>query len=186
MLCDYYIPWLSLFAGIVVYKVGEDGKADDNGGFINIDEFIKRFEQSNLRLGGIQYQKGSGREEELNEAIINNAGDLCELGLMERKRGMMPPRLEYRVTTKGRKYDNLSRSRFGLFRCKMFFFGRCIWQRIKKYKFLITGAAFAMATINAVRFYNLAFTWVSETALAIVSTLGLFLSVILIAYASSK
>lgn len=184
MLGDSYIPWLSLFAGMVIYKIEEDGTQNDNDGFININEFARRFERENLRLGGVPYERESGRKEELIEAIIHNAGVLCKLGLMERKRGMIPPRLEYRVTPKGRKYDSLSHKKIGLLLCKMFFFSRCLWQRMKKYKVLITGAAFAMAIINATRFYNLAFTWVSESVLGVATLIGLLVTLIWAAYAS--
>ncbi|ATI03064.1 MULTISPECIES: hypothetical protein [Cycloclasticus] len=185
MLGDSYIPWLSLFAGVVIYKIQDDGASNDNGGFINIDDFAKRIELERLSLSGIAYEKGQGREEELMEAIIHNAGVLCELGLMERKRGMVPPRLEFRVTPKGRKYDSLAHGKIGLIRCKLFFFSHCMWQRIKKYKAIITVAAFCMAVVNAVRFYNLAFTWISESTLALASIIGLFITVAWAAYASS-
>ncbi len=185
MLGDTYISWLSLFSGIVIYKIKEDETPNDNDGFINIDDFAKCFERGNLRLGGVPYEKGRGREEELMEAIIHNAGVLCELGLMERRRGIIPPRLEYRMTSKGRKYDNLSHSKIGLLRCKLFFFSHCMWQRIKKYKTIITGAAFAMAIVNAVRFYNLAFIWVSESALALASLIGLLATLVWVAYVGS-
>ncbi|MEP1741290.1 MAG: hypothetical protein ABJI92_18525 [Kangiellaceae bacterium] len=185
MLGDSYIPWLSLFSGMVIHKIQDDGTSNNNDGFINIDDFAKRFEQGKLSLCGIPYEKGQGREEELMEAIIHNAGVLCELGLMERKRGIIPPRLEYRVTLKGLKYDGLTHSKFGLLRCKLFFFGHCMWQRIKKYKAIITVAAFGMAIVNAVRFYNLAFTWVSEYALALVSLIGLLITLAWVAYADS-
>ncbi len=185
MLGDFYIPWLSLFSEMVIYKIQDDGTSNDNSGFINIDDFAKRFEREKLSLSGIPYAKDQGREEELMEAIIHNAGVLCELGLMERKRGMIPPRLEYRVTSKGRKYDRLAHGKIGLIRCKLFFFGHCMWQRIKKYKAIISVAAFCMAVVNAVRFYNLAFTWVSESALAIASVIGLLITLVWVTYASS-
>ncbi len=185
MLGDTYIPWLSLFAGIVTYKIGEDGQPDNNEGFINIDEYIRIFEQRKLSLGGTPYEKDADREEELVEAIIHNAGVLCQLGLMERKRGILGARLEYRVTTKGRKLDALSLSKFGLFRCKLFFLSRCLWQRIKKYKILITGAAFGMAIVNAARFYNLAFTWASEAMLAFATVVSLVGILVWAAYAGS-
>jgi hypothetical protein len=185
MLGDSYIPWLSLFSGMVIYKIQDDGISNNNGGFINIDDFAKRFEQEKLTLSGIPYEKRQGREEELMEAIIHNAGVLCELGFMERKRGTIPPRLEYRVTFKGRKYDSLAHRKIGLLRCKLFFFGHCMWQRVKKYKAIITVAAFGMAIVNAVRFYNLAFTSVSESALALASLIGLLITLAWVAYAGS-
>jgi len=185
MLGDSYIPWLSLFSRMVIYTIKNDGSSNDNDGFINIDDFAKCFEREKLSLSGIPYAKGQEREEELMKAIIHNAGVLCELGLMERKRGISPPRLEYRVTSKGRNYDGLSHQKIGLIRCKLFFFRHCMWQRIKKYKAIITVAAFGMTIVNAVRFYNLAFTWISESALALASLIGILVNIAWVAYAGS-
>jgi len=155
------VPWFNVFSGIVVYKVKPDG-VSDNDMWININEYVKIFERDNLRLNGIPYEKETGREEEVINAIIANAGILCDLGLLERNRGISPPRLDYRVTKKGRNFDQLRGKRFGEFRRKFFFFRHVVFQRLKKYKRVITVAAFLMAALNAVKFYSLALTWISD------------------------
>ena len=172
MLGDNMIPWFDIFSGIVVYKV-ENDSVSDNDNWVNINEHIKIFEHSKLRLNGKPYQKGTERDEELTNAIITNAGILCELGFLERNRGINPPRLEYRVTKKGRKFDQLRGSKLGELRRKLFFFSRAVIQRLKKYKGIVTFAAFLMAVVNAVRFYSLALTWTSEAWVFITSVAAL-------------
>ena len=119
MLGDSMIPWFDLFSGITVYKITEAGP-DNNDGWVNINAFLQRFENENLKLNGISYKKDSGRKEEHVNAIINNAGILCQLGLLERNRGSIPPRLDYRVSKRGRKFDSLRGTKFGEFRRKLF------------------------------------------------------------------
>jgi len=184
MLGDNMIPWFDIFSGIVIYKVENDG-ASDNDNWININEYIKIFGRSKLRLNGRPYQKGTGRDEELTNAIITNAGILCELGLLERNRGINPPRLEYRVTKKGRKFEQLLGSKLGEFRRKLFFFSRVVIQRLKKYKGIVTFAAFLMAVVNAVRFYSLALTWASE-GWVFVTSLAVLLGVAIYAVVSGS
>ena len=157
----------------------------DNEKWININEYIKIFERNKLRLNGKPYEKGMEREEELTNAIITNAGILCELGLLERNRGIKPPRLEYRVTKNGRKFDQLRGSKLGEFRRKLFLFSRALIQRVKKYKGIVTIAAFLMAIINAVRFYSLALNWASETWVYITSFVA-FLGVVVYAVVSGS
>ena len=58
---DTMIPWFDIFSGIVVYKVRDDG-ASNNENWVNINEFIKIFERSKLRLNGVPYEKEMGSE----------------------------------------------------------------------------------------------------------------------------
>jgi len=184
MLGDNMIPWFDMFSGIVVYKVENDGVSNNNN-WANINEYIKTFERSKLRLNGKPYQKGTGRDEELADAIITNAGILCELGLLERNRGMNPTRLEYRVTKKGRKFDQLRGSKFGDLRRKIFLFSRASIQRLKKYKSIVTFAAFLMAVVNAARFYSLTLTWASE-AWVFITTVAALAGVVIYAIVSGS
>ena len=184
MLGDNMIPWFDIFSGIVVYKVENDG-GSNNDNWVNINEHIKIFERSKLRLSGKPYQKGTGRDEELTNAVITNAGILCELGLLERNRGMNPTRLEYRVTKKGRKFDQLRGSKLGEFRRKLFFFSRASIHRLKKYKGIVTFSAFLMAVVNAARFYSLALTWASE-AWVFITTVAALAGVVIYAIVSGS
>ncbi len=184
MLGDNMIPWFDIFSEIVVYKIEKDG-VSNNDNWVNINEHIKKFEHSKLRLNGKPYQKGTGREEELADAIITNAGILCELGLLERNRGMNPTRLEYRVTKKGRKFDQLRGAKFGEFRRKLFFFARASIQQLKKYKGIVTFAAFLMAVVNAARFYSLTLTWASE-AWVFITTVSALAGVVIYAIVSGS
>ena len=169
MLGESMVLWFDVFSGIVVYKVEAKG-VTDNDGWINVDEYIKIFERRKLRLNGIPYERESGREEELINAIIRNAGVLCNLGLLERNRGINPARLEYRVTKKGRKFDQLRGAKFGEFRRKFFFFRQAVFQRLKKYKVVITVAASLMAVVNAAKFTSLALNWISDAWVFITSS----------------
>lgn len=178
------VPWFDVFSGIVVYEVKPEGVSDNNK-WINVDEYIKLFERRKLRLNGKPYEKDTGREEELINAIITNAGILCELGLLQRNRGINPPRLEYRVTPKGRKFDQLRGTKFGEFRRKFFFFRHAAFQRLKKYKGVITIAAFLMAVLNAAKFYSLALAWVSD-AWVFITSVFIFLGAIIYALIASN
>lgn len=171
MLGDTLIPWLDLFSGIAVYTIEEDGPSN-NEGWVNIKEYIRIFEQGKLKLNGKPYEgEDAKRKEELEDAIIKNAGILCTLRLLERNRGNHPPRLEYRVTKLGRKIDSLRDGLFGEFRRKFFFFRKALYYEIIKYKWIVTTGAFLMAIVNAIRFYSLAFTWLSEFSVFLVSLL---------------
>ncbi|OGT36190.1 MAG: hypothetical protein A2W28_00755 [Gammaproteobacteria bacterium RBG_16_51_14] len=107
------------------------------------------------------------------------------MGLLERNRGINPPRLEYRVTQKGRKFDQLRGTKFGEFRRKFFFFRHAVFQRLKKYKGVITVAAFLMAVLNAAKFYSLALTWVSD-AWVFITSVVIFLGAIIYALVASN
>ena len=81
MLGESMVPWFNVFSGIVVYKVKPDG-VSDNDMWININEYVKIFERDNLRLNGIPYEKETGREEEVINAIIANSTHLISSHLM--------------------------------------------------------------------------------------------------------
>lgn len=179
MIGETMIPWFNLFSGITVYHITKNGP-DNNDGWVNIDHFIKRFENENLKLNGIPYRK-----EELTDSIITNASILCQLGLLERNRGMDPPRLEYRVTPKGRKFDSLRGKKLGDFRRKFFFFTHALWHKLKKFKKVITIAAFLMAVVNALRFYSLVLSSIPEIYVFLVTFFG-FIAVVIGAYFKSN
>lgn len=161
MIGDSMLPWFDLFSGMTVYEVSDCGNSD-NQGWVNINEYILAFERSNLLLNGKPYTKNDNREEELVDALISNANILCQFGLIEKNRGTHPPRLEYRVTNKGKKFDSLRGSFLGNFRRKYFFFWRALKEKLKKYKIIITVAAFGMAVVNAVKFTILSVAWLTD------------------------
>ncbi|MFZ3090637.1 MAG: hypothetical protein WA240_08455 [Nitrospirota bacterium] len=165
MIGDAFIQWFNLFSGIVVYTIKDTG-ASNNDGWVNIDELVKIFVRDKLRLNGKLYDGKDKREEEaLINAIISNANILCMMGVLEKNRGINPPRLEYRVTKHGRKLDSLSGTTFGEFQRRIFFFRKALFLKASKHKkllMIITVGAFLMAVVNAIRFYSLAFTWLFE------------------------
>ncbi|WP_415896505.1 hypothetical protein [Neptuniibacter sp. QD57_21] len=172
MLGDSMIPWFNLFNQIIFYS--------EKGEWVNINEFTNTFYQQSLKLEGVPIQKGDGRDEELTNAVIEKAAAFCELGLLDRNRGLNPPRLEYRISPKGKKFGELGRTKFGRFRQKLFFFTKTLQQLLKKRLWPIVAiGAFFMAIVNAVKFYSLALTWGEEIAFQIASLIVLVVLAVL-------
>ncbi|MGR3178894.1 MAG: hypothetical protein ACUZ8E_12650 [Candidatus Anammoxibacter sp.] len=154
-----------------MHKIKPDGTSG-NTGWININEYIKIFERDKLKLNGMPYDvHDPNRKEELEDAIIGNAGILHTWGLLEKKISNHPVRLEYKVTKRGRKLDSLRGSKFREFRCKVFFFRKALIFKINKYKWIVSAGAFFWAVVNAVRFYSLALTWMTELSVLMITTL---------------
>ena len=185
MLGKTLISWFELFAGIAVYKITDQGP-DNAEGWINIEVIERRFEKEKLKFCGNQYNPSDPRQKEnLLNAIIHNAQILCEFGILEKYRSMYPPRLEYRVTKLGRKIDALRGIRIKELRKKFFFFRKALWQQRAKYTKIITIGTFGMGVVNALRFYSVAFTWISEMSVLALSLLAA-VTVFLIAVIKSE
>jgi hypothetical protein len=99
MLGDYMLPWFDLFSGVASFPTGTSAENSVQG-WVNINDYIRIFENNNAILNGTPYRISDNRKEELTDAIIHHANILCQFGLLEKKRGSYPPRLEYRITKK--------------------------------------------------------------------------------------
>ncbi|MGR5286395.1 hypothetical protein ACP3V5_13825 [Vibrio maritimus] len=161
MLGDYMLPWFDLFSGVASFPTGTSAENSVQG-WVNINDYIRIFENNNAILNGTPYRISDNRKEELTDAIIHHANILCQFGLLEKNRGSYPPRLEYRITKKGRAFDHLRSTSVGRLRRKLFFFNRAIFEHCKRFKKVIAVAAFGMAVVNAVKFSTLALSWASD------------------------
>ncbi|MYM58606.1 hypothetical protein GTG28_05155 [Vibrio sp. OCN044] len=179
MLGDSMLPWFDLFSDLSSLKT-ETRSNIISEGWVNIDNYIRKFEQNNLILNGIPYNVDDNRKEELCDAIIHHANIFCKFGLLEKNRGSYPPRLEYRVTKKGRAFYYLRKTPVGRFRRKLFFFNRAILERCKGFKKIIALCAFGMSVVNALKFSTLAFSWLTDIwgIISIAITAGLVALVI--------
>lgn len=159
MIGDRLIPWFVKFSGIVVYRITENGP-DDNEGWININEYVKLFELTNQKFNGKPYNPSDKKQKEkLINAVINHMGIFCQFKLFERKRGIDPPRLEYRITKFGRRVDGWRfRNNFGIFKQRVLFSGIKLFLRLKKYWIIVTIVGVCLTAVSIVRFASLAFT----------------------------
>lgn len=163
--------WFELFAGIAVYLMTEHGP-DDNSGWINVTEFEKRFASERLRFAGKQYDAADeAQRNALLEAILRNASTLCSIKLLERRRRISPPSLDYRVSKLGRKVDGWGYGERPGVRKRAVFFAIEAFFRLKKHrKFVVFGAA-GWAVLNAFKFYSAALEWLRSDLFAVISAL---------------
>jgi hypothetical protein len=175
MLGESLRNWFELFSGIAVYHINDKG-SDDNEGWININEFEKRFIRERLVFAGKPYDPSDNKQRnQLLNAIIYYASLLCEVKLLERQHKINPTSLEYRVTKLGRKIDKLGYGTNPGLRKRLIFAAiyRFFW--IKKYWKIVSFGALGWAIINAYKFYSAAFNWISNDLFAVISALGIAL-----------
>lgn len=152
--------WFELFAGIAVFKVTANGP-DNNDGWINISNYENRFCSDRITFNGRPYDpKDTKHRNELLDAIINNAGILCAVKLLERRRQIDPPSLDYRVTKIGRRIDAWGYGENAGFRKKALFFLIETYLRLQKHWKIITIGAAGWAIVNACKFYTTAFDYI--------------------------
>src|SRR5438034_11778322 len=98
--------WFELFAGMAVYRPGENGEHVSDG-WLNVNDIEGRFRTQKLLVQGHPYDAtDKSQRNQLLDAIVNNASALCTAKLLERRRQITPPSLDYRVTAIGRRIDN--------------------------------------------------------------------------------
>lgn len=148
---DNYRKWFDLFAGIVVYRATEDAPGNDEG-WVNVNEYEKMFSSDRLTFNGRPYTPSDTKQRnKLLEAILNNAGALCAVKLLERRRRIAPPSLDYRVTKFGRRVDAWGYGDKPGIRKRLFFFGVEAFFRLKKHWRLVTiGAVLGRNKCNSV------------------------------------
>lgn len=169
---DNYRKWFDLFAGIVVYRATEDAPGNDEG-WVNVNEYEKMFSSDRLTFNGRPYTPSDTKQRnKLLEAILNNAGALCAVKLLERRRRIAPPSLDYRVTKFGRRVDAWGYGDKPGIRKRLFFFGVEAFFRLKKHWRLVTIGAACWGVINAIRFYGAALEWIRGDVFVAITALG--------------
>jgi hypothetical protein len=165
---DNIRTWFELFSGMTVHRVG--GPLSE--GWLNVDDIEGRFRREGITFNGSKYDSSNGEQKNaLEGAIIGNAGSLCYVRLLERRRQLNPPSLDYRVTRLGRTVDGWGYGDKPGARKRLFFLLIEILLRLLKYKWIVAFGAAGWATLNAIRFYGAAWEWLSHDIFAIVSAI---------------
>jgi hypothetical protein len=163
--------WFELFAGMVVYRGGEP-TTGENVGWLNVNDIEGRFRREQLTFQGRKYEPTDKQQKNaLLEAIISQASALCYVRLLERRRQMDPPSLDYRVTRLGRRIDNWGYGDGAGFRKRAVFFLIEAFFRLKSYWKVIAIGAAGWALLNAFKFYGAVWSWAANDAFATVSAI---------------
>jgi hypothetical protein len=161
--------WFELFAGMAIHRPSHDGRHVDDG-WINPNDIESRFRLEQLRVQGRTYNPNDlAQRNHLFNAIIGNAGALCSAKLLERRRQITPPSLDYRVTRLGRKVDNWGYGDQPGFRKRLVFFAIETWLRLRRYWKVVAIGAAGWAVLNAAKFYSAAWHWISNDLFALAS-----------------
>ena len=175
--------WFELFDGLAVYRpTAAGGHAFD--GWLNCTDIEDQFTSSKVTFAGARYEPTdqTQREKFLN-VLIGYASTFVFLRLMERRRQMIPPSLDYKLTPLGRRVGNWGYGPRPGFKKQTFFFVAAVFLRTYKYKWLIAAGAAGWAVLNAFKFYAAAMSWAvalpfaawSAVAVGALVALGVFL-----------
>lgn len=148
-----------LFDGMVVYrpKPGGDHESD---GWLNWSDIEGRFKSSRILFGGKPYDPtDQAQREKLLDAIVGYANTFVLLHLLEKRRLMNPPSLDYRLTAFGRRVGNWGYGDKPGFKKAAVFLLAALGLRLYRYKGLIAVGAAGWAALNAFKFYGAAMSW---------------------------
>ncbi len=161
--------WFELFAGMVVYRADKP-MTGENEGWLNVNDIEGRFKHERLTFHGKRYDPTDAQQKNaLLEAIIKQAGALCYVKLLERRRQLHPPSLDYRVTSLGRRIDSWGYGgRPGIRKRALFFLIETFF-RLKPYWKVVTVGATGWVILNAAKFFGEAWSWISNDAFAAAS-----------------
>lgn len=158
--------WFELFAGMAVHH----GGSALSDGWLSFNDIEGRFRRENITFNGSKYDPSDpAQQNALLEAFIRNAGALCFVRLLERRRKIVPPSLDYRVTTFGRVVNRWGYGTRPGFRKRLVFFVIEVFFRLLKFKKLVALGAAGWVMLNAVKFYGVAWDWLSQDVFATVS-----------------
>jgi hypothetical protein len=161
--------WFDLFAGMVVYRGGQQ-QSPEEASWLNVKDIEGRFKRENLTFHGSKYNPSNlAQRNALLDAIISNASALCYVKLLERRRQIYPPSLDYRVSKLGRIVDRWRHRTTPGIRKRIFFFAVELFFRLKRYWKVIAIGATGWTILNAVKFYSAAWAWVSNDIFAAIS-----------------
>lgn len=182
---DSIRAWFELFAGVAVYRVTPTGPEHDDG-WINASAFEDRFARESLPFGGRPYDPSDNRQKNaLLDALIGNASALCHVGLLERRRNISPPSLDYRVTKLGRRVDSFGSGRSPGVRKRLVFLSIAAYFQVRPYWKLMAIGAGGWTLLNALKFYSAAFEWASGNIFAWISAVVMAAIVAVLAFVKS-
>jgi len=163
--------WFELFAGMAIFRPDAKG-VHVNEGWINPNDIEARFLTERLLVQGRTYDGTDiHQRNQLFEDILRNAGVLCTARLLERRRQITPPSLDYRVTRFGRKIDNWGYGDKPGLRKRVVFFALETWFRLRPYWKLIAIGATGWGIINAFKFYSAAWQSIHNGFFALISAI---------------
>jgi hypothetical protein len=160
MLGDDLRSWFELFDGIVIYRPQPSGGHAANG-WINWSDIENSFKSQGLRFAGEPYDPNNqAQRNKLLDAIVTYAGIFVTCKLLERRRQLSPPSLDYRLTPLGRRVGNWGYGAKPGFKKRSLFFALALGFRAYKFRKVITFGALGWAVLNAGRFYATAASWI--------------------------
>ena len=167
MLGDNLRAWFELFEGIVIYRPQPEGGHVADG-WINWSDIESRFKSEKLQFAGQPYDPTNQEQRsKLLDAIVNYAGTLVTCRLLERRRQMSPPSLDYRLTRFGRRVGNWGYSSKPGFKKRSLFFALTVGFRAYRFRKIITIGAIGWGILNAVKFYATAVSWAEGLPFAV-------------------
>ena len=163
MLGDDLRVWYELFDGIVVYRPQSADEGGAETGWINFTDIENQFINGRLIFGGQPYDP-SNREQKnkLLDAIVNFANIFVNFRLLEKRRHISPPSLDYRPTPFGRRVGNWGYGPTPGFKKRSIFFIMALGLLLYKYRILVALGAAGWAIVNAIKFYSEAINWVQN------------------------
>lgn len=177
---DEFRNYFEIFLTINVYKVDEDGRPDDNDGWIDARDYETRLkhclEDPKVTFNGKPFDHEAPEAKGLLiDALIDSMGTLIHFRLFKRRRKTWPPLLEYRKTSFGRWLYALGHvgnplKRF-FYRSIFFFFG--FYKKFHGCWKIVTVLALGMLLINAAKFLDIAFQEVSAVWVVLVALVGI-------------
>ena len=171
---------------MVVYRP-KPGGGHESDGWLNWSDIEGRFKSSCLSFGGKPYDPNDqAQREELLDAILGNANTFVLFKLLEKRRLMNPPSLDYRLTPFGRRVGNWGYGDMPGIKKRALFVAVELALRSYKYKGLIAFGAAGWAVLNAFKFYSAATSWFSSLPFAAWSAAGIAAAVTIYAIIKSK
>jgi hypothetical protein len=154
--------------------VSRAGDPSTEQGWLNWSDVERSFLLGNKTIDGQRYDPNNKTQRNnFLDGLINHASVLCEMKLLERRRQIDPPSLDYRVTRLGRRVDGWGYGpKPGLRKSAVFFSIEVIYW-VKRFKGIIAVGAFGWAALNAARFYGVAAQWIGGTAFPVLSALAI-------------
>ena len=184
MLGDDLCNWFELFDGIVVYRPKASG-GHTSDGWINWSDIENRFKSQKLQFGGAPYDPNNeAQHNKLLDAVVAYASGFVWCKLLERRRQISPPSLDYRLTPLGRRIGNWGYGPRPGFKKRAFFFLLAISLKGNKLRKVVTIGALGWAALNAVKFYTAATVWAESLPFAAWSAAAI--AAILVAVAAIK
>lgn len=180
MLGDNLRSWFELFESIVIYRPQASGDHVSNG-WLNWADIEGRFKSERLTFCGQHYDPlNEAQRNELLGAIVSYAGILVTCKLLERRRQISPPSLDYRLTKFGRRVSNWGYGTKPGIKKRTLFLALALGLRAYKFRKVVAIGAVGWGILNALKFYAAAASWVESLPFAAWSAVAVAAAVTLL------